>query len=109
MEDGKDSAAGPSQRTYLAESSAEAGDERSRWLATVTKKKAKRSVHRRSQERKKRTTKSSKVESTYWRVSASHAGIVLLAPTKPSSVSIAPRALPACAMRGARHHTHAYS
>ena len=34
-------------------------------------------------------------------------GIVLLAPTKPAG--IAPCALPACAMRGARHHMHAYS
>ena len=68
MEDREDSAAGPSQRTYLAESSAETSAERSRRLATVTKKKAKRSVDRRSQESKKRTTKSSKVESTYWRI-----------------------------------------
>ena len=52
-EDGEDSAAGPSQRTYLAESSAEASAERSRRLATLTKNKTKRSVHRRSQESKK--------------------------------------------------------
>ena len=62
MEDGEDRAAGPSQRTYLVESSAETSAERSQWLATLTKK---RSVHHRSQESKKRTTKSSKVESTY--------------------------------------------
>ena len=65
MEDGEDSAAGPLQRTYLAESSVETSAERSRWLETLTKKKTKRSVHRRSQESKKITTKSSKVESTY--------------------------------------------
>ena len=39
MEDGEVSAAGPSQRTYLAESSAETSAERSRRLATLTKKK----------------------------------------------------------------------
>ena len=68
-EDGEaeDSAAGPSQRTYLAESSAERSAECSRRLATLTKNKTKRSVHRRSQESKKRTRKSSTVESTYWR------------------------------------------
>ena len=64
MEDGEDSAAGPLQRMYLAESSAEASAERSQWL---TKNKTKRSVHRRSQESKKRTRKSSTVESTYCR------------------------------------------
>ena len=36
MEDREDSAAGPSQRTYLAESSAEMSAERSRWLVTQT-------------------------------------------------------------------------
>ena len=36
-EDGKDSVAEPSQRIYLAESSAEASAERSRRLATLTK------------------------------------------------------------------------
>ena len=41
-EDGEDSAAGPSQHTYLAESSAEASAERSRRLATLTKNKTKR-------------------------------------------------------------------
>ena len=56
-EDGEDSAAGPSQRMYLAESSAEASAERDRQLATLTKNKTKRSVHRRSQESKKRTRK----------------------------------------------------
>ena len=65
MEDGEDSAAGASQCTYLAESSAETSAECSRQLATLTKKKAKRSVHRGSQESKKRTRKSSKVENTY--------------------------------------------
>ena len=40
----EDSAAGPSQRTYLAESSAEANTERSRRLATLTK----RSIHSRA-------------------------------------------------------------
>ena len=39
MEDGEDSVAGPSQRTYLMESSAQMSAERSRWLATLTKKK----------------------------------------------------------------------
>ena len=71
MEDWEDSAAGPLQRTYFAESSAETSAQRSRRLATLTKQKAKRSVHRRSQESKKRTAKSSKVESTYWKVSTS--------------------------------------
>jgi len=65
MEDREDSATGPSQRMYLAESSVETSAKHSRRLATLTTKKAKRSVHRRSQESKKRTTKSSKVESTY--------------------------------------------
>ena len=65
-EDREDSAAGPSQRTYLAESSAETSAERSRQLATLTMNKTKRSVHRRSQVRKKRTRESSTVESTYW-------------------------------------------
>ena len=67
MEDREDSAAGPLQRMYLAESSAEASAERSQWLATLTKNKTKRSVHRRSQESKKRTRKSSTVKSTYSR------------------------------------------
>ena len=53
-EDGEDSTAGSSQRTYLAESSAEASAERSRRLATLTRNKTKRSVHRRSQESKKK-------------------------------------------------------
>ena len=71
-EDGEDSAAGPSQCTYLVESSAEASAEHSRRLATLmtknkTKTLGKRSVHRRSQESKKRARKSSTVESTYWR------------------------------------------
>ena len=35
MEDGEDSAAGPLQRTYLAESSAETSTERSQRLATL--------------------------------------------------------------------------
>ena len=56
-EDGEDSAAGFSQCTDLAESSAEGSAERSRRLATLTKKKTKRSVHRRSQESEKRTRK----------------------------------------------------
>ena len=37
MEDGEDSAGGPSQRTHLAESSAETSAERSRQLATLRK------------------------------------------------------------------------
>ena len=82
MEDVEDSAAGPSQSTYLAESSAETSAERRRRLATLTMKKAKRSVHRRGQESKKRTTefKSRKhvLESLH------RPGIVLLAPTKPA-------------------------
>ena len=51
-EDGEaeDSTAGPSQRMYLAELSAEASAEHSRRLATLTKNKTKRSVHCRSQE-----------------------------------------------------------
>ena len=68
MEDGEDSVAGPSQRMYLAESSAETSAERSRWLATLTKKKARRGQYT---VEAKRATKSSKVESTYWRVSTS--------------------------------------
>ena len=47
-EDKEDSVAGPSQRTYLAESSAEASAERSRPLVTLTKNKTKRA--RREQE-----------------------------------------------------------
>ena len=66
-EDWEDSAAGPSQGTYLAESSGEMSAECSRWLMTLTKNKTKRSVHRRSQESNKSTRKSSTVESTYWR------------------------------------------
>ena len=54
QEDWEDSAIGPSQCTYLAESSAEARAERSRRLATLIKNKTKRSVHRRSQENKKK-------------------------------------------------------
>ena len=50
LEDGKDSVARPLQRTYLVESSAEASAKRSQRLATLTKNKAKRSVHHRSQE-----------------------------------------------------------
>ena len=65
-EDGENSAAGPLQCTYLAESSAEASAECSRWLATLTKNKTKISVHHRSQESKERTRKSSTVEITYW-------------------------------------------
>ena len=53
LEDGKDSAAGPLQRTYLAESSAEVSAERSRRLETLTKNKTKRSVHHRSQEQER--------------------------------------------------------
>ena len=64
---GEDSTAGPLQRTYLAESSAEASAERSQRLATLTRNKTKRSVHHRIQE-SKRTRKSSTVESTYWRL-----------------------------------------
>ena len=67
MEDGEDCAAGPLQRTYLAKSSAGASAECGRRLATLTKNKTKRSVHRRSQESEKRTRKSSTAESTYWR------------------------------------------
>ena len=40
MEDREDSATGPSQRTYLAESSVETSAERSQRLATLTMKKA---------------------------------------------------------------------
>ena len=68
-EDGDDSSAGSLQCMYLVESSAEASAERSRRLVTLTKNKTKtpgkRSVHLRSQESKKRTRKSSTVESTY--------------------------------------------
>ena len=39
MENGEDSVAGPLQRTNLVESSAQTSAERSRWLATLTKKK----------------------------------------------------------------------
>ena len=59
MEDGEDSTASSSQRTYLVESSAETSAECSRWLVTL------RSLHCRSKERKKRTGNSSKVESTH--------------------------------------------
>ena len=64
-EDRENSTAGPSQRTYLAESGEEASAECSRQLATLTKNKTKRPVHHRSQESKKRTRNSSTVESTY--------------------------------------------
>ena len=65
-------------------------------------KSAKRSVHCRSQESNKEfKSRKHVLESLH------KPGIVLLAPTKPSSVGIALHALPACAMRGARHHTHA--
>ena len=54
MGDREDSMAGPSQRTYLRESSLETSAELKQQLATLTKE-TKRSVHRRSQESKKRT------------------------------------------------------
>ena len=66
-EEGEDSAAGPLQCMYLAESGAEASAEHSQRLATLTKNKTNRSVHHRSQESKKRTRKNSTVESTYLR------------------------------------------
>ena len=66
-EGGEDSVAGPLQCIYLAESSAEASAERIRRLATLTRNKTRRSVHHRSQESKKRTRKSSTLQSTYWR------------------------------------------
>ena len=53
LEDREDSAAGPLQRMYLAESSAEVSAERSQRLATLTKNKTKRSVHHRSQEQER--------------------------------------------------------
>ena len=70
MEDTEDSAAGPSQHPYLAESNAETSAEHSRRLSSL-RKVAKESVHCRSQESKKRTS-SSKVESIYWRTFTSH-------------------------------------
>ena len=75
--------AGPSQRTYLAESSVETSAERTRRLATLTKKKAKSSVHRRSQESKNRTKK--KFTGRKHVLESLHKpGIVVLAPTKPA-------------------------
>ena len=61
MEDREGNTAWPSQRTYLRESSLETSAELKQQLATLTKE-TKRSVHRISQESKKRTRKSSKVE-----------------------------------------------
>ena len=87
--------AGPSQPTYLTESSAEMSAECSRQLATLRKK----AVHRRNQESKKRTRKSSKVESTYWRVfTLSLFCTVLRAHTKPATLTSAMLAPPVCAM-----------
>ena len=43
-EDGEDSVAGPSQCTYLVESSAEASAKRSRRLATLTKNKTRSTI-----------------------------------------------------------------
>ena len=56
MEDGEDSMAGPSQLTYLAESSAETSTECSRQLATLTKKKA-RGQSKRSRREQQRVQK----------------------------------------------------
>ena len=76
MEDG--------QRTYLAESSAEASDEHSRWLATVTKKRP-------------RTGESPQaMQVLFFWLPLNPAVLALLRAHYP----------PACAMRGARHHTH---
>ena len=121
-EDGEDSAAGPSQRRYLVESSAEASAKRSRRLVTLTKNKTKRPVNHRSQESKKRTRKCSIVQSTYWRFFTSQVfgltlhvkyccfvllfGLLL----NKQCLTPAPRAPSAHgAWSGARHHTHAYS
>ena len=57
MEDGEDSLAGPSQHTYLAESSAEMSAERNRRLVTLTDKKAKRTVHQRAKRAKREQQK----------------------------------------------------
>ena len=110
---------GPSQRTYLAESSAETSAERSRQLVTLRKKKAKRSVHRRNQESKKRT-RSSKVENTHWRVFTSQVLFFWfpLVLNQQRTISDTCSACPTHmrnahrhtdTWRGTRHHTHAYS
>ena len=105
MEDGKDSAARPSQRTYLVESSAEMSAE------------CCQPTHRR-QESKKRTRKSSKVESTYWRVFTSQVFFFSLPLTQQCTISDTCSAHPTHmrnthrhtdAWRSMRHHTHVYS
>ena len=83
------------------------------------KEKAKRSVHRRSQESKKRTRKSSKVESTYWTVFTSQVlffRLPLLNQQCPFSDTCSMRPTHMCNVqtrtgtwRGTRCHMHAYS
>ena len=127
MEDGKDSAAGPSQCRYLAESSAETSSECSRRLPTF-RRQMKRLVHRRSQERKKITRKSSNVkahigESSQARLIGSLFMVPLLCSvflggshytSNAQFLTCALCAPPACAMCMdigtwcTRHHTHVY-
>ena len=108
MEDREDSAAGPSQRTYLEELSTETSAERSRRLATLTKKKAKRSVHRGSQESKKRTRKSSKVESTYCRVLTSQVLLFWLPLNQQCTISDNCSARPTCIRDAWREASYAW-
>ena len=68
---------------YLAESSAETSAERSQRLVTLTKKKAKRSVHHRSQESNKEQNKKEFKNKEHVLESLHKPGIVLLPPTKP--------------------------
>ena len=103
--EGGDSAAGPLQCTDLVESSVEMSNEHSQQLVTLTKKKAKRSVHRTSQENKKKTRKSSKEESTYWRVFTSQ---VLLAPTNQQCGVPRNTHRHTGTWHSTRYHTHAY-
>ena len=78
---GDDSAAGPSQRTYLAESSAETSAERSRWLATLRPKKQKSqsTVEAKRARRDQERVQKQVLESLH------KPGIVLWAPTKPAA------------------------
>ena len=118
-EDGEDSAAGPSQRTFSAESSAEAIAERSRRLATRTKNKTERSVHRRSQESKKKFSSRKHVLEVL-HAHARYLGLIFALPLFCAALCThTKRVTPdTCAARpirahgawsGARHHTHAYS
>ena len=102
MEDGKDSAAGPPQRTCFVELSAEC----SQWLATLRKIKqrsqcTKEAKSKRAKENK-RNCKGRKhvVESLHMFNST------VVTPFGPSACAVRTYALARC---GTRHHAHAYS